>query len=95
MPAIIAAVRQRLSQHEDIDTSQTLIVNFNSFGASSLDFFVYTFTKTTDWVEYHEVKQKVLLEILEIIHQHGADCAFPTRTLHLDSVPAQLSAQNI
>lgn len=93
LPAIIAAVRSMLEQHPDIDDNQTLIVNFNSFGASSLDFFVYTFTKTTNWVEYHEIKQKVLLEILNIIHQHDADCAFPTRTLHLDSVPAALASQ--
>jgi MscS family membrane protein len=59
-------------------------VNFNSFNAHSLDFFVYTFTKTTDWIEYHKVKEKVLLEIMSIVHKHGADMAFPTQTLHLE-----------
>ena len=87
MPAIIDAVKQMLQNHPDIDTSNTLIVNFNSFGASSLDFFIYTFTKTTDWIEYHKVKQAVLLEVLDIVHQQGADCAFPTQTLHVASLP--------
>ena len=73
-----------LEQHKDIDRSRTLIVNFVSFGPSSLDFFVYTFTRTTVWVEYHGIKQDILLKILEIIHANGADVAFPTRTVHVE-----------
>ncbi len=88
---IMEKVRDMLRQHDEIDQDQTMIVNFNAFGASSLDFFIYTFTKTTDWVHYHEVKQDVLLKIMDIIHESGADCAFPTRTLHLESMPAELS----
>lgn len=84
MADIVAQVKQMLEQHEDIDHSRTLIVNFVSFGPSSLDFFVYTFTRTTVWVEYHEIKQDVLLKILEIIHANGADVAFPTRTVHVE-----------
>jgi len=93
LPKIIEAVRSMLINHEAIDTSKTLIVNFNSFGASSLDFFVYTFTKTTDWVEYHEIKQQIMLEILDIIHSHDADCAFPTRTLQVETLPPELLAK--
>lgn len=85
MPAIISAVRNMLEQHEDIDTNQTLIVNFNQFAPSSLDFFIYTFTKTTNWVEFHQIKQDVLLKVLSIIEQHDAEVAFPTSTIHLDS----------
>jgi MscS family membrane protein len=60
-----------------------MIVNFNQFGASSIDFFVYTFTKTTQWVRYHEIKHDVLLKISDIIADHGAEIAFPTSTLHV------------
>ena len=84
MAAIVAQVKAMLESHPDIDLSRTLIVNFSSFGASSLDFFVYTFTRTTNWVEFHQIKQDVLLKILGIIHANGADVAFPTRTLHLE-----------
>ena len=78
---IIAAVKAMLANHEEIDTDATLIVNFNTMAASSLDFFIYTFTKTTDWVYYHEVKQDVLLKIIDIVHEHDADIAFPTTTI--------------
>lgn len=83
MAGIVARVEAMLRAHPDIDTNQTLIVNFNSFASSSLEFFVYTFTRTTDWVAFHQIKQDVLLKILAIIEAAGAECAFPTSTLHL------------
>lgn len=91
MEAIVADVKAMLLAHPEIDTNQTLIVNFNSFAASSLDFFVYTFTKTCEWVRYHEIKQDVLLRILQIIEGHGASCAFPTSTLHIAEMPPVLA----
>jgi len=81
MGAIVADVKAMLQQHEEIDSSQTLIVNLNSYAASSLDFFIYTFTKTTNWIRFHEIKQDVMLKIIEIVHSHDADFAFPTTTL--------------
>lgn len=83
MAAIVADVKDMLRQHPEIDATQTLIVNFNTFGPSSLDFFIYTFTKTIAWIHYHEVKQDVLLKVAEIIDRHGAEIAFPTQTLHI------------
>ncbi len=87
--AVVQDVRKMLESHEAIDHERTLIVNFVSFGASSLDFFIYTFTRTTVWVEYHQVKEEILLQVLDIIHRHGADVAFPTRTLHIENVPPE------
>ena len=83
MDGIIKNVKEMLTSHAEIDASQTMIVNFNSFASSSLDFFIYTFTKTTNWIHFHEVKQDVLLKVLKIIEAAGAECAFPTSTLHL------------
>ena len=84
MGAIVADVKAMLKNHAEIDATKTLIVNFNTFGPSSLDFFIYTFTKTTDWVHFHEVKQDMLLKVAEIIDRHGAQIAFPTRTVHIE-----------
>ena len=46
-------------------------------------FFVYTFTKTTNWIHFHEVKQEVLLKISDIVEENGAEMAFPTTTMLL------------
>jgi len=86
LPTIIAEVKKMLQSHDDIAQDQTMIVNFNSFAPSSLDFFVYTFTKTTNWIEYHKVKQDVLFKINEIIEKQNAEIAFPTSTVHLPEV---------
>ena len=85
MPAIIRDVKVMLQSHPEIDTDKTLIVNFNEFADSSLNFFIYTFTKTIEWVKYHEIKQDVLLKTAAIIEAHGAEIAFPTRTVHIES----------
>ncbi len=80
---IVDDVRQMLADHDDIDPGRTLIVNFNAFAPSSLEFMVYAFTKTTNWVEFHKVKEAVLLQIIDIIEGHGAEFAFPTQTIHM------------
>ena len=84
---IVADVEAMLRAHPDIDLNRTLMVNFVSFGPASLDFFVYTFTKTTVWTEFHSIKQDVLFRIAAIVEQHGAEIAFPTQTLHVSLEP--------
>lgn len=88
MPAVVSEVEAMLKSHPDIDQAATLMVNFITFGPSSLDFFIYAFTRTTVWEEYHQVKQDVLLKTAEIIERRGAEIAFPTQTLLL-AKPAQ------
>lgn len=83
MAAITDEIKTMLLNDGDIDQQQTLMVNFNSFGPSSLDFFIYTFTRTTNWVEFHKIKHRILLQIHEIIASHDAEVAFPTTTLHV------------
>lgn len=92
MAAIVSAVRTMLEEHEAIDLDRTLIVNLVNFGPSSLDFFIYAFTKTTDWVTYHQIKQDVLLKILDIVAVHHAEVAFPTRTVLLGGTSAEEGA---
>jgi MscS family membrane protein len=89
MRGIVEEVTELLKNHPDIDAEKTLMVNFNAFAPSSLDFFIYCMTRTTAWAEYHEVKQKILLSILDIIDRHGAEVAFPTQTVHVpQGIPA-------
>ncbi|MCC4273254.1 mechanosensitive ion channel family protein [Marinomonas communis] len=80
---ILSEIKDMVGQHEEIDSDEIYMVNFNQFGPSSLDFFIYAYTRTTNWAKYHEVKQDVLFQAMQIIEKHGAEVAFPTRTLHL------------
>ncbi|MGB0224943.1 MAG: mechanosensitive ion channel family protein [Litorivicinaceae bacterium] len=91
---VVERVKKMLEQHPDIDSSQTLMVNFNQFGPSSLDFFIYCFTNTTVWTEYHMVKEDVLLKTYDLITELGAEVAFPTQTLHLQVEPEVLQERS-
>lgn len=90
--AVTDEIRDMLQNHPEIDQNRTLMVYFDKFNDSSVDFFVYSFTKTVVWQEYHAVKHAVLLKISQIIESHGAEIAFPTRTLH---VPEGVAIPNL
>ena len=81
--AIVPAIRTMLQQNENLDHNQTTLVYFNGFADSSLNIMVYCFTKTTVWAQWLEIQQEVYLKIIDIVHQHGADFAFPTQTLYM------------
>lgn len=81
---LLSAIEDMLKSHPDIDQKQFMMVRLIEFGASSLNFIVYTFTKTVDWARFQAVQQDVFLQILQIINDHGAECAFPSRTLFVN-----------
>lgn len=87
---VLKSVEEMLRSHPEIDTTLVLMVNLVAFGPSSLDFMIYTFTKTTDWVRFQAIQQDVFLKTIDIITAHGAQCAFPTQTLH---VPDKIQIQ--
>jgi MscS family membrane protein len=89
--AIVDAIRAMLRAHDGIDATQTLIVGFTRYSASSLDLLLYAFTKTTDWAAFQAVKQDVLLRVGHLVEAHGAAFAFPTQTVQLVSPPAGAS----
>jgi len=86
---IITDVTNYLRNNPEIDQNQTMIVNVNKFAASSIDFFIYAATITTNWVKYHGVKQEILLNIAKIIEENNAEIAFPTSTLHINKAHLQ------
>jgi MscS family membrane protein len=83
MDKVVAEVKAMLKSHDEIDPDTTMMVNFNEFSDSSVDFFIYCFTKTTQWVKFHQIKQDVMLRIAEIIEANNAEIAFPTSTIHI------------
>jgi len=86
---ITRQVKQMLREHPEIDTTQTLFVNLVEFGSSSLNFLIYAFTKTTNWVKFQAVQHDIYLKVLRIIAANGAECAFPTQTLFMQTEHAE------
>ena len=87
MSAIVAEVEAMLNAHPETDNDQAVVVAFDQYADSSINFIIQAFISSTSLVEFHAAKQDILLKVADIIAKHGADFAFPTRTLHLHQSP--------
>ena len=87
MERFVEALRALLQQDGGVET-ETVTVAFTEFNASSLDVLVVYFTHTVDMPAHLEVKQRLNLAILRLAAECGVEFAFPTRTVHVDALPA-------
>ncbi|HEX5363152.1 MAG TPA: mechanosensitive ion channel family protein [Gallionella sp.] len=81
-------IRAMLRDHAEIDAEAGMIVALDQLADSSLNLLVQAFSKATEGERFHAAKQEILLNIAHIVARHGAEIAFPTRTLHLHQTPA-------
>jgi len=87
MESILTDIRTMLRSHEGIAQKETMLVNFNSFNDSSLEIYIYTFTNTSNWAKYMNIKEDVNLKIMKIVEDNNADFAFPSQSLYVESLP--------
>lgn len=62
-------------------------VRIDSFAASSIDVFLYCFTRTTNWGEWLAVKERLALNIKQIVEDAGAGFAFPSQSVYVEALP--------
>lgn len=60
-----------------------LFVRIDTFNASSIDFLIYAFTRTTNWGEWLAIKEEFAFAIMQIIERAGTAFAFPSQTVYL------------
>ncbi len=84
---IIREIRNMLKKHEYISKKETLLVNFESFGDSALNIFIYAFTSTSDWGKYLDTREDIHLKIMRIVEKNGSSFAFPSQSLYVESLP--------
>ncbi|MEL6760262.1 MAG: mechanosensitive ion channel family protein, partial [Myxococcota bacterium] len=61
-------------------------IHFNDYGASALEIMLYCFVKAETWsIELRE-RHNILMEVHRLADSLGISFAFPTQTLHIDSV---------
>ena len=83
--SIVEEVQAFLEASPDIDQKKPVLVRFDAFNESSVDFFIQCYIPTIDRGEYTRIKQDILFTVAEVVERHGAEIAFPTRTLHIQS----------
>ena len=69
-------IEEHINQNEDFDTSIGVAVRVDKFSDSSIDMYVRCFSKTNEWEEWLSVKEKLALEIKQIVEKNGASFAF-------------------
>ena len=80
---IVEEIKYMLHNHKGIANKETLLVNFNKFQDSSLNIFIYTFTSTSNWAKYMNIREEVHFEIMKIVEDNGASFAFPSQTIYM------------
>ena len=86
---IMAEIKEMLKQHESISQNDSLMVNFDTFGDSSLNIFIYTFTKTANWETYLDIKEDINLKIMKIVEDNGSSFAFPSQSIYVEQMPSE------
>jgi len=81
---IVEEIRYMLRNNEGISQKETLLVNFESFGDSALNIFIYTFTSTANWAKYLNIREDVHLKIMQIVEDNHSSFAFPSQSIYME-----------
>lgn len=84
MNNIVEEIKYMLHSHEGISQKETLLVNFESFGDSALNIFIYTFTSTANWSKYLAIREEVHLNIMQIVEDNHSSFAFPSQSIYIE-----------
>ncbi len=84
---IIQDIKSMLQSHEGISQKDSLMVNFDSFGDSSLNIFIYTFTHTANWAKYLDIREDIHIQIMSIVEKNGSGFAFPSQSIYIEQLP--------
>jgi len=84
---IVLEMREMLQDHPKISQKETLLVNFNDFGDSALNIFIYAFTSTSQWDHYLDIREDIHLKIIQIVERNGSAFAFPSQSVYVESLP--------
>lgn len=79
---VVQRIEEMLRNDEEIH-QDLIIVNFNELKDYSYEIYLYFFSKTTAWVEWTKVKQKMNVEILRILEENDVELAYPTQSLYV------------
>lgn len=82
---ITSDVLKMLKEHPAINKKYKMYVNFTQVQDGCLTLTVYTFTNTTEFTRFFEIKQDILLKVAEIIKENGAELAHPTQTIDINT----------
>jgi MscS family membrane protein len=91
METLVEDIRRIVLAETDVDAG-SVIVQFTELTAASLNIWLAYNTKDSDFMKHLKLKQRVNLAIMRAVAMRGMRFAFPTQTVHVESLPAAPSS---
>ena len=73
-----------IKKHEDFSIELGYAVRIDKFAESSIDMYVRCFTKTDEWEKWLSVKERLAIQIKQIVEKNGAAFAFPSQSIYVE-----------
>lgn len=89
----IKEIKDMLAKDENI-LDDSVMVNFDKFGASSLDISIYCFTNTAEWTKYLQIKEDINFNIMDILENEKVCIAFPSSSVYFETPLVNESRKN-
>jgi len=77
-------IEKYITTHKDFKTSLGHAVRVDKFSDSSIDMYIRCFTVTDDWDEWLAVKERLAIEIKQIVEKNNASFAFPSQSIYVE-----------
>ena len=77
-------IEDYIKKHEDYKPELGYAVRIDKFADSSIDLYIRCFTKTDDWDEWLAVKERLAIQIKQIVEKNKASFAFPSQSIYVE-----------
>ena len=77
-------IEKYVTSHKDFKSTLGHAVRIDKFSDSSIDMYVRCFTVTDDWAEWLAVKERLAIEIKQIVEKNSASFAFPSQSIYVE-----------
>ncbi len=77
-------IEDYIKSHEDFDAKIGYAVRIDKFAESSIDMYVRCFTKTDEWEKWLSVKERLAIQIKQIVEKNEASFAFPSQSIYVE-----------
>ncbi|WP_135506085.1 mechanosensitive ion channel family protein [Roseovarius aestuariivivens] len=88
---LLSRLRQLLRDHPNVSPDSAR-VRFVRFGAHSLDLEIFAYIHASEWNDYLEIQEELMLSIMECVEDAGTGFAFPSQTLYVGKDPGVRAA---
>ncbi len=86
LEALVTEIRGLINAEPEVNSADTHVY-FRDLNASSLDVWVVYVVKDPDFARHMALRQRLNLAIMRAVGARGLAFAFPTRTLHIPTLP--------